>query len=321
MKIQQLEYVIAIAEEGSITRAAKKLFQAQPNISTAVKELEQEMGIRLFLRTASGMVLTPEGERFVEKARGVIASMQALAQEYAARPEPHRQIHIAVAYSCYTVTAAAEALTSLPFSAGGFDVHIMENTTLRVLEDVCAGRSQVGVIRVPETRLALVKRQITDSGLHSRELMRFEYGVLLRDTHPLAQYSDVPYEQLAAYPEIVYGGEDLTTRREESLNPAYKPAADARRIVVYDRGTQISMMVTLPDAYLWSQPVPPHLQARMHAVLRPCSFAINRNYDLLIWRQNAARDPLIDAFVTLLTESAAQLQAFQGKHEPDSASE
>ena len=69
MKLQHLEYVIAIAQAGSITGAAKKLYQAQPNISIALKELEAQLGIQIFWRTPNGMILTPEGEEFFLRAK------------------------------------------------------------------------------------------------------------------------------------------------------------------------------------------------------------------------------------------------------------
>ena len=77
MKLQQLEYVIAIAQEGSITAAAKKLYQAQPNISIALKELESEIGTQIFWRTPNGMVLTPEGEDFLVRAKEIVESMHS----------------------------------------------------------------------------------------------------------------------------------------------------------------------------------------------------------------------------------------------------
>ena len=87
MKIQQLEYVIAVAREGSITKAAKKLYQAQPNISIALKELETSLGIQIFNRSPNGMILTPEGEEFLARAQTIVDEMQSLERDYAQVPE------------------------------------------------------------------------------------------------------------------------------------------------------------------------------------------------------------------------------------------
>ena len=61
MTLQQLKYVTAIADCGSMNEAAKTLFVSQPSLSGAVKELEEEAGIEIFKRTNKGVLPTPEG--------------------------------------------------------------------------------------------------------------------------------------------------------------------------------------------------------------------------------------------------------------------
>lgn len=65
MTLQQLKYVVEVAERGSITEAAKALFIAQPSLSAAVRELEEEAGITIFLRNSRGILLTQEGAEFL----------------------------------------------------------------------------------------------------------------------------------------------------------------------------------------------------------------------------------------------------------------
>ena len=72
MTLQQLKYVVEVAERGSITEAAKALFIAQPSLSAAVRELEEEAGITIFLRNSRGILLTQEGVEFLGYARQVV---------------------------------------------------------------------------------------------------------------------------------------------------------------------------------------------------------------------------------------------------------
>ena len=58
MTVQQLKYIVTVAETGSITEAAKQLFISQPSLSNAVKEIEKEIGIAIFLRSHAGITLT-----------------------------------------------------------------------------------------------------------------------------------------------------------------------------------------------------------------------------------------------------------------------
>ena len=71
MTLQQLHQVITIADSGSMNEAAKKLFISQPSLSATVKELEQEIGFNLFVRSNRGIIITPEGEEFLGYARQV----------------------------------------------------------------------------------------------------------------------------------------------------------------------------------------------------------------------------------------------------------
>lgn len=72
MTLQQLKYVVTVAETGTITNAAKKLYISQPSLTNAIHELEKEMNIVIFQRTNKGIVLSREGEDFLGYARQVL---------------------------------------------------------------------------------------------------------------------------------------------------------------------------------------------------------------------------------------------------------
>src|SRR4029079_13639663 len=74
MELRHLRYFVAIAEEGSFTRAAERLWVAQPGLSTQVRRLESELGVRLLERHSRGVDLTGAGELFLERARAVLAA-------------------------------------------------------------------------------------------------------------------------------------------------------------------------------------------------------------------------------------------------------
>lgn len=88
MTLQQLRYVIKIVECGSITEAAKQLFISQPSLSNAVKELETELSIEIFNRTAKGISLTTDGTEFLSYARQVIEQTELLEQRYLGKSPP-----------------------------------------------------------------------------------------------------------------------------------------------------------------------------------------------------------------------------------------
>lgn len=81
MEIQQLRYVVAIADSGTFTAAARRCFVAQPSLSQSVKRLEGELGVALFARAGRGVALTAAGEAFVGAARSALRSFDAIVPE------------------------------------------------------------------------------------------------------------------------------------------------------------------------------------------------------------------------------------------------
>ena len=88
MTLTQIQYVLAVAETGTISAAAKRLFIAQPSLTASIKELENELQVTLFRRTNKGVTLTPEGEEFLGYARQVNSQLDLMRRAVisAARP-------------------------------------------------------------------------------------------------------------------------------------------------------------------------------------------------------------------------------------------
>ena len=82
MTLQQLRYVIMVAETGTITEAASRLFISQPSLTNAIHELEKEMNIKIFDRTNKGIHISKDGEDFLGYARQVLEQAALLEDRY-----------------------------------------------------------------------------------------------------------------------------------------------------------------------------------------------------------------------------------------------
>ena len=80
MNLQQLRYAVEVERTGSITQAAENLFMGQPNLSKAIRELEREVGIEIFLRTPRGMELTEKGRVFLGYAKQILAQVRQMEE-------------------------------------------------------------------------------------------------------------------------------------------------------------------------------------------------------------------------------------------------
>ena len=82
MTLQQLKYAITISETGSLNKAAEALYISQPSLTTAIQELEKEIGIRIFNRSGRGVTLTNDGTEFILYARQVYGQYNLLVEKY-----------------------------------------------------------------------------------------------------------------------------------------------------------------------------------------------------------------------------------------------
>lgn len=311
MKIQQLEYVIAVAREGSITKAAKKLYQAQPNISIALKELEASLGIQIFNRSPNGMILTPEGEEFLARAQTIVDEMQSLERDYAQTPENELKLKVAAARSTYAVAAMGRLISNYSEKTDKLEVHVMETSTAKVMEDICAGKFDIGFIRIPSTYSDMIESRLKARNLVGRTIMEFPLQIVMSMNHPLAEYEDVPYEELSKYPEIIHGDDEPEMVKRASINQDYDDKRSQKRILIYDRGTQISMLKTVKNAYMWVSPMSQSILRYNDLVTRKCSYASNLNRDMIIYRKASENSSLITECIRTVYEYADKIEGLE----------
>lgn len=301
MKLQQLEYVIAIAQEGSITAAAKKLYQAQPNISIALKELEAEIVTQIFWRTPNGMVLTPEGEEFLLRAKEIVESMHDLESAYSHRVDDSISLKISSSFSTYVSPALGLWINTLDASEK-INIHMTEDITNKVIEEVDSGRADIGIIRVPSNQFDIYADQMKSRKMSCRSLIEFTLKILMRADHPLAKFDDVPFEELKNYVEIVHGDDKMKLFGKSNINPNFDAENITKRIFVTDRGSKTGLINTLDNAYMWVSPVPTQAYPPDQVVIKKCSYASIVMRDLVICKKSNESNRYIKEFIDFLAD-------------------
>ena len=189
MTLQQLRYVTAVAETGTISGAAKALFISQPSLTAAIQELEKEMGITIFLRTNRGVVLSREGDEFLGYARQVLMQAELLEDRDSVQSS-HRQ-QFAVSAQHYNFAARVFARVVRDMGGEKYSMAFRETTTYEVIEDVGRMRSEVGVLLMTEQNGEVLRRLFREYELTYTELVRKDATVYVDKNHPLAGRGEV----------------------------------------------------------------------------------------------------------------------------------
>lgn len=309
MKMQQLEYIIAIARAGSITAAAKNLYQAQPNISIALKELESEIGMQIFWRTPNGMVLTPEGENFLARAKDIVDSMHSLESDYTNRADEGVSLKISVIHSAYIPEILGKWVNELS-DEERLSIKFYEANTNKVIEDVTSGRADVGIIRTPQTQCEMYEEQLRNRKLEARPLVSFVLQPIMSASHPLADKDDVTVEELEQYPEIVHDDGEMNVFENTYINGEYENNG-AKKIFIRDSESKILFLQTVKDAYMWGSGGSwQKFKGDMELKQVKCSAANISIVDMLICKKSHESNRTVKAFMDFFSEKCAELPCF-----------
>ncbi len=240
MTLQQLQQVITIAESRSMNEAAKKLFVSQPNLSAVVKELEEEAGVPLFIRSNRGIVVTPEGEEFLGYAKQVVEQYRLLESRYM-NAEAKKKFSVSMQHYSFAVKAFVEMVKSVGMEEYEFAIH--ETQTNQVIENVRNMKSELGVLFLSEFNEAVLKKLFQEYELLFEELFVCDTYVYLWKKHPLAKQKEIFLKELEEYPCLIFEqGKNNSFYFAEEMKSTY----EYKRIIrADDRATMLNLMVGL----------------------------------------------------------------------------
>ena len=202
MTLQQLKYAVTVAECGTISAAAEKLFISQPSLTTAIRELESEMGVTIFSRTNRGVIVSREGEEFLGYARQILSQAQLLQERFSGREQGEKRFAVSSQHFNFTVLAFSRLVQN--FRGPRYSFHFRETTTYEVLEDVSQLRSEVGILALNEDNERFLRRMFGKLGLEFTELKRVQAELFVSAEHPLAGRRFVTVEDVSPYPCITF---------------------------------------------------------------------------------------------------------------------
>ncbi len=241
MTLQQLRYIIAVSECGSLNKAAEVLYISQPSLTSALRELEKELGITIFLRTSRGVSLTPDGAEFLPYARQLYGQYESLLEKYGNPQNFKKKFGVSTQHYSFAVKAFVELVKR--FDTAEYEFAIRETKTAEVIRDVSSMKSEIGVLYLSDFNRAALTKLLHSAHLKFHPLIDCRAYVYLWSGHPLAKEKEIRLEQLREYPCLSFeqGEQGSFYYAEEILSTNEY----TRVIHANDRATMLNLMVGL----------------------------------------------------------------------------
>lgn len=241
MTLQQLKYMVTVAETGNITEAARRLFISQPSLTNAIRELEKEMQITVFHRTSKGVTVTADGDVFLAYARQVLEQSNLLEERFLNRKEQKPHFSVSCQHYSFAVKAFVEVIKSL--DSRQYDFTLRETQTYEIIEDVSRLKSEVGILYVSSKNEEVIGKLLRQNDLCFEELFVAKPHVFISSRHPLAVKETLTLEDLEDYPYLSFeqGEYNSFYFSEEILSTLDRK----KNIKVRDRATLFNFVIGL----------------------------------------------------------------------------
>lgn len=241
MKLQQLRYVVKVAECGSITEASRRLFVSQPSVTASIRDLENEMGVHIFERTNKGVIVSEEGETFLGYARQVLDQADLLEGKYKGTSEQVPHFSVSCQHYSFAVNAFVDVIRE--FDAARYDFTLREEQTHEIIEDVAHMKSELGILYLSEHNREVIERMLAVNELVFEGLFCATPHVFVCSDHPLAGRSSVTLGDLEDYPFLSYEqGSYNSFYYSEELTSTFERRKNIR---VRDRATLFNLAMGL----------------------------------------------------------------------------
>lgn len=272
MTLQQLKYAVCTAECKSMNKAASKLFISQPSLSGTIRDLEEEIGMKIFSRSNRGITITPEGEDFLGYARQILQQYQLMEEKFIEKKKPKQKFSVSMQHYTFAVQAFIEMAKD--FGMDDFEFAVHETKTHEVIENVKNQKSEIGILYLNDFNRQVMEKIFQENAVEFTELFACGIYVFLSKGNPLAKKELIEFEDLKDYPCLSFEqGDENSFYFAEEVFSTY----DYKQIIkTDDRATILNLMIGLNGYTLCSgiicndlngneyAAVPLHTDEKMH---------------------------------------------------------
>ena len=241
MTLQQIKYVIGIADTGSLNKASEKLYVSQPSLTATIHDLEDELGITIFNRTGRGVTLTNDGTEFLAAARQLYMNYQNVMEKYGENGTIKKKFGVSTQHYSFAVKSFVEMVKD--FNTNEYEFAIRETKTRDVIDDVANLKSEIGILYLSDFNRKAITSILKSKDLEFHHLIDCKAYVYIWKGHPLAKNKFITMKQLENYPCLSFEQGDGATFyfAEEILSTEEYH----RTIKANDRATILNLMIGL----------------------------------------------------------------------------
>lgn len=296
MNILHLKYAVEISKTKSISKAAENLYMGQPNLSRAIKELEESLGITIFERTTKGIRVTPDGEEFLQYAKSIISQVEDVEAMYRNGHVKKQKFSACVPRASYISYAMAEFAKHIDTQTPA-DIFYKETNSMRTINNILNDTFNLGIVRYQTAFEKYYKSLFSAKKLVTETITEFNYCLLMSREHPLADKDDIELPELAPYVEITHGDPYVPSMPQIDVKKAEMSEFVDKRIYVFERASQYLLLQTVPNTFMWVSPLPDELLDKYGLIQKKCK-AVSKVYkDVLIYQSDYKLTELDNIFI------------------------
>jgi len=296
MNIQYLKYALEVAKHKSISKAARELFMGQPNLSRAIKELEEDLGITIFERNSKGISPTPDGEEFLQYAKRILLQIDEVEDIYKVGKKKKSHFSACVPRAGYIAYAFKELPKNID-TQNPAEIFYKETNSMRTINNVVKGDYNLGIIRYLTTFEKYFESLFLEKNLVAETITEFSYVLAMSANNPLAQKNDIKPEDLSDYIEIAHADPYVPSLPVIDVKKAEMSEFVDKRIYVFERASQYMLLESVPNTFMWISPIPDEMLNQHNLIEKECSFSKKKYKDVLIYRKEYKLSNLDKMFI------------------------
>ena len=302
MNILHLKYAVEIEKTKSISQAAKNLYMAQPNLSRAIKELEEKLGVTIFERTTKGINITARGQEFLNYSKKILKQIDDVEHMFTDSYTDKQSFSISVPRASY-VSHAFSRFAKKVGRDKPIEFLYKETNSNRAISNILKADYKLGIIRYAENYDRYFREMLSEKGLCGEVVAQFSYVLVMSADNPLSKLEEITFDDLVNYTEIAHADPyvpslPLATVRKEEL-----PDNIDKRIFVFERASQFELLSTNTDTFMWVSPMTEDMLKKFNLVQKKCKLNTKVYKDVLIYKNGYDLSVLDKLFLKELEEA------------------